>query len=158
AALAAVHSNEHALAAEEMAALADEYLRVSDRALTHGGKAFYALGRYQEAAGLLERVPTASLMYPEARVFVGRALEKAGDPQAAIRALEPLANRPAPSWGRDLGAAALMQIADIARKAKDTQTERDALDRKSTRLNSSHVKSSYAVFCLKKKKIKRAKT
>src|SRR5690606_41737211 len=27
-----------------------------------------------------------------------------------------------------------------------------ALDRKSTRLNSSHVKISYAVFCLKKKK------
>src|SRR5690606_42030699 len=27
------------------------------------------------------------------------------------------------------------------------------IDRKSTRLNSSHVKSSYAVFCLKKKKI-----
>src|SRR5690606_41728909 len=26
------------------------------------------------------------------------------------------------------------------------------LDRKSTRLNSSHVKKSYAVFCLKKKK------
>src|SRR5690606_41752859 len=26
-----------------------------------------------------------------------------------------------------------------------------ALDRKSTRLNSSHVKTSYAVFCLKKK-------
>src|SRR5690606_39816369 len=26
----------------------------------------------------------------------------------------------------------------------------DALDRKSTRLNSSHVKISYAVFCLKK--------
>src|SRR5690606_40318850 len=28
----------------------------------------------------------------------------------------------------------------------------DGLDRKSTRLNSSHVKISYAVFCLKKKK------
>src|SRR5690606_40052922 len=28
----------------------------------------------------------------------------------------------------------------------------DEEDRKSTRLNSSHVKSSYAVFCLKKKK------
>src|SRR5690606_40092076 len=27
----------------------------------------------------------------------------------------------------------------------------DKLDRKSTRLNSSHVKISYAVFCLKKK-------
>src|SRR5690349_21946503 len=30
--------------------------------------------------------------------------------------------------------------------------ETDALDRKSTRLNSSHVEISYAVFCLKKKK------
>src|SRR5436309_8804503 len=32
-----------------------------------------------------------------------------------------------------------------------------ALDRKSTRLNSSHVKISYAVFCLKKKKKKKKK-
>src|SRR5699024_11438271 len=31
-------------------------------------------------------------------------------------------------------------------------------DRKSTRLNSSHVSISYAVFCLKKKKRKRAIT
>src|SRR5690349_23660432 len=31
-----------------------------------------------------------------------------------------------------------------------------ATDRKSTRLNSSHVEISYAVFCLKKKKIVRA--
>src|SRR5690349_22831364 len=30
-----------------------------------------------------------------------------------------------------------------------------AVDRKSTRLNSSHVEISYAVFCLKKKKTKR---
>src|SRR5690606_40306266 len=30
-----------------------------------------------------------------------------------------------------------------------------ATDRKSTRLNSSHVKISYAVFCLKKKKKKK---
>src|SRR5436309_4670405 len=31
-------------------------------------------------------------------------------------------------------------------------TDTPWLDRKSTRLNSSHVKISYAVFCLKKKK------
>src|SRR5690554_7106894 len=30
----------------------------------------------------------------------------------------------------------------------------EGLDRKSTRLNSSHVRISYAVFCLKKKNIK----
>src|SRR5699024_12168327 len=31
-------------------------------------------------------------------------------------------------------------------------TQFDGLDRKSTRLNSSHVSTSYSVFCLKKKK------
>src|SRR5437667_6592357 len=32
------------------------------------------------------------------------------------------------------------------------------VDRKSTRLNSSHITISYAVFCLKKKKIKQTPT
>src|SRR5690606_2921219 len=36
--------------------------------------------------------------------------------------------------------------------ASDTEGAGEMLDRKSTRLNSSHVKISYAVFCLKKKK------
>src|SRR5690606_41857630 len=36
-----------------------------------------------------------------------------------------------------------------ARRAREGRVRR--LDRKSTRLNSSHVKISYAVFCLKKK-------
>src|SRR3712207_7942207 len=36
--------------------------------------------------------------------------------------------------------------------------QRLAVDRKSTRLNSSHANISYAVFCLKKKKIKTSKT
>src|SRR5690554_7575050 len=33
--------------------------------------------------------------------------------------------------------------------------QHDEIDRKSTRLNSSHVRISYAVFCLKKKKKKK---
>src|SRR5690606_30269052 len=37
-----------------------------------------------------------------------------------------------------------------ARKCS-SECPRSGLDRKSTRLNSSHVKISYAVFCLKKK-------
>src|SRR5690606_39922831 len=36
----------------------------------------------------------------------------------------------------------------------ETPEELNQADRKSTRLNSSHVKISYAVFCLKKKKNK----
>src|SRR5207253_10846996 len=40
-----------------------------------------------------------------------------------------------------------------ARQPKVFQlSSRDIIDRKSTRLNSSHVAISYAVFCLKKKK------
>src|SRR5690606_41993137 len=40
------------------------------------------------------------------------------------------------------------------RRLSDRAGERAPSDRKSTRLNSSHVKISYAVFCLKKKKTK----
>src|SRR5690606_41133351 len=39
--------------------------------------------------------------------------------------------------------------------ARREQHQRCPVDRKSTRLNSSHVKISYAVFCLKKKKKKK---
>src|SRR5690625_6779458 len=38
------------------------------------------------------------------------------------------------------------------RARKDLEALVDARDRKSTRLNSSHVAISYAVFCLKKKR------
>src|SRR5690606_39660092 len=41
-----------------------------------------------------------------------------------------------------------------AYSASSSTRSRTAVDRKSTRLNSSHVKISYAVFCLKKKKHK----
>src|SRR5688572_32144909 len=51
------------------------------------------------------------------------------------------------------------EIAESRKKALEA-IERSALDRKSTRLNSSHSQISYAVFCLKKKKkkTKRKKT
>src|SRR5690606_41987012 len=43
---------------------------------------------------------------------------------------------------------------DALARAPRQRLRRHAADRKSTRLNSSHVKISYAVFCLKKKKKK----
>src|SRR2546426_3060287 len=41
---------------------------------------------------------------------------------------------------------------------KNLQVAREDRDRKSTRLNSSHLVISYAVFCLKKKKKRERKT
>src|SRR5438874_8148904 len=48
----------------------------------------------------------------------------------------------------------LLFAPSFAVPAKDGKYSRD---RKSTRLNSSHVEISYAVFCLKKKKKKKTK-
>src|SRR5690625_3220228 len=42
--------------------------------------------------------------------------------------------------------------AQITNRYSLSADQQDYLDRKSTRLNSSHVAISYAVFCLKKKK------
>src|SRR5438874_12646223 len=46
-------------------------------------------------------------------------------------------------WGRG--------FADGAKRKSCTDSKSSSGDRKSTRLNSSHVEISYAVFCLKKK-------
>src|SRR5690606_39932154 len=51
--------------------------------------------------------------------------------------------------GTGTGLVALMLA---QRSAEQFASGHDVRDRKSTRLNSSHVKISYAVFCLKKKK------
>src|SRR5256885_12087377 len=57
---------------------------------------------------------------------------------------------------RDLGVAAFIVLHDTALNAlclaKPTDLRALRRDRKSTRLNSSHLVISYAVFCLKKKK------
>src|SRR3989442_9802564 len=81
---------------------------------------------------LMIRRPPRSTLFPYTTLFRSRA-------RGALGALRADRRRPrGPSPGRaGVGAA-----------------RRAAPDRKSTRLNSSHVRISYAVFCLKKKKKK----
>src|SRR3712207_7731053 len=45
----------------------------------------------------------------------------------------------------------LAAFSESARREKTVRGQMEQLDRKSTRLNSSHANISYAVFCLKKK-------
>src|SRR5690606_41243220 len=54
-------------------------------------------------------------------------------------------------FSKDVQALGLNKRQRETYKVKRLDDKR-SLDRKSTRLNSSHVKISYAVFCLKKKK------
>src|SRR2546427_4687538 len=55
----------------------------------------------------------------------------------------------------ELAGSACIAFAPKSKSGSAATSERAGLDRKSTRLNSSHSQISYAVFCLKKKKTTR---
>src|SRR3712207_8918140 len=87
------------------------------------------------------RRPPRSTLFPYTTLFRSAHPEHRGDGLAlphvhehTERAVPELAGPVAPHHGRDV------------------VTHDPAVDRKSTRLNSSHANISYAVFCLKKKK------
>src|SRR5690349_24031760 len=72
--------------------------------------------------------PRSSTLFPYTTLFRSSHCRGAGMPSASL---------PRPPLGR--------------RASGLVRWRRSLLDRKSTRLNSSHVEISYAVFCLKKK-------
>src|SRR5207253_11488570 len=81
---------------------------------------------------------------PDLHSFPTRRSSDLVGPTPAIRATRPLrADAVAHASGGD---------PDAQGRAPAVRRRRTLLDRKSTRLNSSHVAISYAVFCLKKKK------
>ncbi|WP_338865922.1 transglycosylase SLT domain-containing protein [Myxococcus stipitatus] len=147
-AVSALRSGDEETAAKELAALAPEYPALKDRCLTHAGVALEGLRRFDEAAVLLAQVPPESRLYVDARLALSRVLRKKKDAEGAMAALEPLTSRAAPSWGRNVGAEALMAIADIAAEKKDRTAERTAL----WRLWGSHPLSPLAVQAEKRLK------
>src|SRR5256886_12877311 len=103
------------------------------------------------------RRPPRSTLFPYTTLFrsVGLAEDLAQD--ALIAALERWPGSGVPdNPGAWLMAAAKHRAIDLFRRNKRLERKHEEigrdLDRKSTRLNSSHSQISYAVFCLKKKK------
>src|SRR5438874_7479779 len=86
---------------------------------------------------LMIRRPPRSTLFPYTTLF--RSSQGAARPDG-------------PAQGLTRARVALPQRRILRRR------EEARRDRKSTRLNSSHVEISYAVFCLKKKKKKKNKT
>src|SRR5690554_7055450 len=65
------------------------------------------------------------------------------------------AKRDKPRFYKPKDGEPLMRVEHTPEEVDELLFQTDTLeipDRKSTRLNSSHVRTSYAVFCLKKKK------
>src|SRR3712207_6857499 len=94
------------------------------------------------------RRPPRSTLFPYTTLF-----RSAG---GALRRFDTRRFDPAPAQV-DRALAALAHAArrrPFARRADRAEALQVLLDRKSTRLNSSHANISYAVFCLKKKKTK----
>src|SRR2546430_13472028 len=97
------------------------------------------------------RRPPRSTLFPYTTLFrschpVDPAAQSLLQPRAEL--LQDLVSGPVPERVVDF-----LEVIDVA----EDQGE-GTLDRKSTRLNSSHSQISYAVFCLKKKKKQRTES
>src|SRR3712207_7482249 len=92
------------------------------------------------------RRPPRSTLFPYTTLF-----------RSPLEALVPVDGSSVPGdglgWSAFGGAAVFLGIGQAARDAAILFAHERRPDRKSTRLNSSHANISYAVFCLKKKKV-----
>src|SRR2546430_12057376 len=99
------------------------------------------------------RRPPRSTLFPYTTLFrsqgIGRNL--AADPVAQINRFA--VGNVMPDLTIVIDVPTEVSLARLRQRASDLpdRMERENLDRKSTRLNSSHSQISYAVFCLKKK-------
>src|SRR5437773_9636808 len=89
--------------------------------------------------------PPRSTLFPYTTLFRSEVRFRADDFRTVLveDAAEKLSAGARPTWR-----SRSRKRASLRRKSNAGST----LDRKSTRLNSSHITISYAVFCLKKKK------
>src|SRR2546426_3662897 len=89
------------------------------------------------------RRPPRSTLFPYTTLFRSNGLNfrSAADPRVV-----------APQNGKGFDNASPLYVLQKYASATSPVRVADGIDRKSTRLNSSHLVISYAVFCLKKKK------
>lgn len=126
-ALAAFRVRDFAFAAPEFEALAETYAALADRCLVHAGWSFEGQSDFEAAGRVFAKVNPRSRMWVDAQLGLARSLRNTGHTADAIALLETLAKRPAPPWGRDVGAEALLALADLHQARKDAKAEQRAL-------------------------------
>src|SRR3712207_7348771 len=98
------------------------------------------------------RRPPRSTLFPYTTLFRSKLVGKL-KAQKAVLSPEGLPGRPAGAAGLDPARLGGVVVDDEQAAKTGGWKASAAVDRKSTRLNSSHANISYAVFCLKKKKV-----
>ncbi len=126
-ALTAYTLDDNEFAAKEFEALATDWPVMTARALVYAGWAFESLKKYDDALRCFSAVPAGSRVSVDARLGQSRALKFLKKYDAAKKVIAELADKPAPPWGRDVGAEALMTLADLASFRGDTKAEQAAL-------------------------------
>src|SRR5207248_5094136 len=132
------------------------------------GRARAALGDTDGGIAALRRAVELAPNYAEQRWHLGNALLRAGRNEEAFAELRRAADADPDKYRPQVFNLAwqvygpdMARVIDAVGKTPAARAQlvgvlagRGRLDRKSTRLNSSHRTISYAVFCLKKKKKK----
>src|SRR5436309_6143480 len=98
------------------------------------------------------RRPPRSTLFPYTTLFRSRELEEKSEHLADLQVVHRDVIQSITSGLLTTDLEGVVTSANLAGLEILGRDEAEMVDRKSTRLNSSHVKISYAVFCLKKKK------
>src|SRR3712207_7473531 len=97
------------------------------------------------------RRPPRSTLFPYTTLFRSLRAGRGRGEQVLLQHVVDL-RRPLEVGVEDEARERAVLLAGAGARVAEGAAVGDAVDRKSTRLNSSHANISYAVFCLKKKK------
>src|SRR5215813_13915347 len=111
-----------------------------------------SLGRGSGSSRRAQRKPVNVTGTVASQMITPPARTQDEDPNAS--AMRPAVATTSPRYPRRRAQTAIFQCPLCCSSGGSSMP---GIDRKSTRLNSSHVRISYAVFCLKKKKKKKKK-
>jgi soluble lytic murein transglycosylase len=128
-ALAAHRIGDWAFASKEFEALAESYPPLRDRCLVHAGWGYEQLRDWDSAVRVFSQVGKTSRLTPDGRLGLSRANRWLRDFKKAQEVIAEYVDRPAPPWGRDVGAEALLALADVLAAKKDLKGEQAALQK-----------------------------
>ncbi len=123
----ALNFGDTATAAQEFAALAEEYVALRDHCLLRAALANEQLRKLELAASQYRAVSASSPLYAEARFSLARVLERRRDINGALAALSELIESRKARGPDSIRMQALMTTCDLARKQGQYNVEHRAL-------------------------------